>query len=93
MATGETPFMLTYGSEALLPVEVALHTQRLTTFQETLNNVALREALDLLPCVRGDTFLRQALYKLRVARLHDRVVKLHPINVGILVLRRTEAVA
>ena len=51
MATGETPFMLTYGSEALLPVEVALHTQRLTTFQETLNNAAPWEALDLLPYV------------------------------------------
>ena len=40
-ATGETPFMLAYGSEAILPVEVALHTHRLTTFQEELNKAAL----------------------------------------------------
>jgi len=38
---GETPFMLAYGLEAMLPTEVALHTHRLTTFQEELNNEAL----------------------------------------------------
>jgi len=31
-ATGETLFMLAYGTEAVLPVEVALHTHRLITF-------------------------------------------------------------
>jgi len=40
-ATGEKPFMLTYGSEVVLPIEVGLHTHRLTTFQESLNNAAL----------------------------------------------------
>jgi len=59
--------MLAYDSEAVLLIEVALHTCHLTTFQEQLNNAALREALDLLPFVRGDAFLREALYKLRVA--------------------------
>jgi len=39
-ATGETSFMLTYSSEVVLPVELALHTHRLTSFQETLNNAA-----------------------------------------------------
>jgi len=51
--TRETLFMLGHGSEVVQPVEVALHTHRLTTFQEKLNNAALREALDLLPSVRG----------------------------------------
>ena len=50
--------MLAYGSEAILPVEVALHTHQLTTFQEMLNNATLREALDLLPSIRGDALLR-----------------------------------
>jgi len=68
--------MLAYESEAFLPVEVALHTQSLTTFQEELKYATLREALDLLPAVRGDALLRAALYKLRIARLHDRAVKL-----------------
>ena len=44
-ATRETPFLLTSGSEAILPVKVALQTHRLATFQETLNDVNLWEAL------------------------------------------------
>jgi len=49
--------MLAYGSEAVLPVEFAVHTHRLTTFQEELNNAMLREALDLLPSICGDVIL------------------------------------
>ena len=85
--------MLAYGLEAVLPVEVALHTHRLTTFQETSNNATQREALDPLPSVRGDTLLCEILYKLRVARLHNRAIRMQPIQVADLVLRRTESVA
>jgi len=85
--------MLAYGSEAVLSVEVTLHIHRLTTFQEELNNATLREALDLLPSIRGDALLREAPYKLRITCLHDRVVRLQPIQVGDLVLHRMEAVA
>ena len=60
-ATGETPFRLTYGSEAVFPIEVALCTHRMTTFRETLNNTTLREALDLFPSICGDARLREAL--------------------------------
>lgn len=92
-ATRETPFMLNYGSEAILLVKVMRHTHRLTTFQETLSNASLREALDLLSSLRGDALICKTLYKLRVERLHGRTVKFHPISVGNLVLRRTEVVA
>jgi len=63
--------MLAYGSEAILPVEVALHIHRLTTFQEELNNASLCEPLDLLPSVRGDALLREALSKLHIVLLHN----------------------
>ena len=85
--------MLAYGSKAILPVEVALHTHCLTTFYEELNSAVLREALDLLPTVRGDTLIRETLYMLRITHLHDWVVKLQPTRVGDFVLHRTEAVA
>ena len=84
-ATREALFMLTSGSEVVLPIKVGFHTHCLTTFQEALNNAALYEALDLLPSVRGDALLLRALYKLRMARLHDRMVKFHPISAGDLV--------
>jgi len=78
--------MLAYGSEAVLPVEVALHTYQLITFQEELNNAALQEALDLLPSIRADALLREALYKLHIACLHNRSVRLQRIDVGDFIL-------
>ena len=85
--------MRAYGSEVVLSVEAALHTHWLTTFQEELNNASLREAPDLLPSIRNDALLREALYKLCITRLHNRAVRLQPIHVGDLVLRSMEAVA
>ena len=77
-ATGETPFMLVYGSEAVLPVEIVVHTHRISTFQDNLNNQAFRDALDSLPIVRGDAYLREEIAKLQMARFHDRKVKKTP---------------
>jgi len=91
--TGETLFMLAYGSEAVLPIEAALHTHRLTTSLEGLNNEALCEAVNLPPSIRSDALLREALYKLRIARLYNRAVRVQPIQVDDLVLRCTEAIA
>jgi len=85
--------MLAYGFEVVLPVEVAFHTHWLTTFLEALNNAALREALDHLPSIRNDALIREALYKLRIARLHNRTVRIQPIQVSDLVLRCTNAIA
>jgi len=84
--------MLAYGSKVVLPVEVALCTHHLTTFQEELNNKALQEVLDLLLSVRGDDLLIEMLYKLRIALLHDHTVKLHFIKFGSLVLHQTKVV-
>jgi len=92
-STGETPFMLAYGSEPIPPVEVTLYTHRLTTFQEELNNEALQEALNFLPSICGNALLQEALYKLCIARLYNRVVQLHLITTGDLVFRRMEVIA
>jgi len=91
--SGRTPFMLTYNSKVVLPIEVALHTYQLTTFHESLKSLSLWEALDFLPSLRSEAYLREALYKLHVALLHDQSVKEQPMNTGDLVLCRTEVVA
>jgi len=59
----ETPFMLIYGLEIMHLVEVAIHAHRVASFQETLNTQSLQRALDLLPMVRGDTYLRKHIAK------------------------------
>jgi len=91
-ATGETPFMLVYGSEAVLPIELAIQTHRMTVFQTAQNNQALCEALDLLSLVRGDAYLREEVAKARMARFYNRRVKERPLAVGDLVLRKMEAI-
>jgi len=90
--TGETPFMLVYGSEAVLPIVLAIRTHRTTTFQIAQNNQALGEALDLLPLVRGDSYLREEVAKARMARFYNQRVRERPLAVGDLVLRKMEAI-
>jgi len=80
--------MLVYGSEAVLPIELAIRTHRTTTFQIAKNNQALREALDLLPLVRGDAYLRKEVAKARMTRFYNRRVRERPLAVGDLVCER-----
>ena len=50
--TGETPFNLTYGIEAVIPVEVGLTSLRREFFDEQDNNDQLKQKLDLMDEVR-----------------------------------------
>ena len=47
-STGETPFSMTYGSEAVIPLEVNFPTQRTTAFCPGANNRLLEKSLDLI---------------------------------------------
>ncbi|KAL5552844.1 hypothetical protein UlMin_040245 [Ulmus minor] len=46
--TGETPFSLAYGVEAVIPIEISLPTFRVDSFDEESNDVLLALATDLL---------------------------------------------
>ena len=50
--TGETPFKLVYGSEAVIPVEVHMANHRVMTYQDKDNKEQLRLNLDLMDEVR-----------------------------------------
>ena len=50
--TGETPFRLTYGTEAVIPAEVGVTSVRRGTFNEECNKDKLRLNLDCLNEVR-----------------------------------------
>ena len=45
---GETPFSLTYGTEAVIPSEINIETERIMNFEVSENEEKLRENLDLL---------------------------------------------
>ncbi|KAK3025438.1 hypothetical protein RJ639_042164 [Escallonia herrerae] len=88
--TGETPFLLCFGTEALLPVEMGLLTVRVLQFLEAENEENLRGNLDLLDDVRAQALDRMISTKQRVARFYNRRVQMRIFRVGDLVLRKLE---
>ena len=52
--TGETPFKLAYGSEAVIPAEVHMANHRVMTYQDKDNEEQLHLNLDLIDEVRTE---------------------------------------
>ncbi|KAK3023914.1 hypothetical protein RJ639_043457 [Escallonia herrerae] len=88
--TGETPFSLCYGTEAMLPVEIGVPTIRALHFSELNNNVGLRANLDLVEEARTQAHIRSVIVKQRVARYYNQKVRSKQFNEGDLVLRKLE---
>ena len=60
--TRETPINLTYGTEAVIPVEIGLTSIRKEFFDEHSNNDQLKLNLDCLDEVRDQASQRMAKY-------------------------------
>ena len=86
--TGETPFKLTYGSEAIIPAEVHMANHRDMMYQEKDNTEQLCLNLDLIDGVKTDVDERIAKYKNLMARQHDAMVKPRQFNIEDLVLKK-----
>ncbi|XP_056686024.1 uncharacterized protein [Spinacia oleracea] len=97
-ATGQTPFHLVYGSEAVIPVEIgteSLRVQACNKYDGThgqSNDQLLTEALDLLDEARDEARTLNAAYQQRVSKHYNRRVNARPLKVGDLVLRNGAAV-
>ncbi|XP_075633920.1 uncharacterized protein LOC142606457 [Castanea sativa] len=85
--TGETPFQLAYGSEALIPVEVGLTRYRVENYDKSKNDEALRLQLDLVDEVRAAAAQRLARYQDLMAKHYNSKVRHRDFQVGDLVLR------
>ncbi|KAL0439155.1 UNVERIFIED_CONTAM: hypothetical protein Slati_2398500 [Sesamum latifolium] len=55
-STGETPFSLVYGTEAIIPAELGMPSHRVMNFFEECNENLLRENLDLIEELRKKPF-------------------------------------
>ncbi|CAJ2659659.1 unnamed protein product [Trifolium pratense] len=89
--TGETPFRLTYGTEAVIPVETGASSFRTEVpLEGEDNHEMLREELDLLEELRDGAALREATLKQKIAKRHDKKVIKREFDVGTLVLRRNQ---
>ncbi|KAK3031150.1 hypothetical protein RJ639_035148 [Escallonia herrerae] len=73
--TGETPFLLCYGTEAMLPVEIGVPTIRSLHFHEVNNEAGLRANLDLLDETQTQAHERSVVIKQRVSRYYNQRVR------------------
>ena len=89
--TGETPFRLTYGTEAMIPVEVGVTSTRRTVFSEEGNDENLRLNLDCLDEVRDKASSRMTKYQQKMAEYYNKRVKLRQLDIGDLILRKVSA--
>ena len=68
MPRGETPFQLTYESEAVILTEVGLTSYRVHNHDESKNDEALRLQLDLVDEVRATAEQRFTWYQDHMAK-------------------------
>ncbi|XP_016199156.1 uncharacterized protein LOC107640119 [Arachis ipaensis] len=72
--TGETPFRLVYGVEAIIPVEVNEQIPRARFYDDVENIQAHKEELELLPKVREQVQIREAALKQRMSTRYNKKV-------------------
>ncbi|XP_075107131.1 uncharacterized protein LOC142180103 [Nicotiana tabacum] len=87
-STGEIPFLLVYGSEALIPVAVGEPTLRFSRANEEANNEALLVKLDLLKEHRDLAYVRMVVQKQMMETYYNRRANLQYFQVRDLVLRK-----
>ncbi|KAG7533312.1 Zinc finger CCHC-type [Arabidopsis thaliana x Arabidopsis arenosa] len=89
-ATGETPFSLVYGMEAVVPAELNVPGLRRSEapLNEELNSKLLEDALDTIDKRRDQSLIRLQNYQQLTARYYNSKLKNKPLNVGDFVLRR-----
>ena len=92
-STGETPFSMTYGAEAVIPLETGFPTTRTSTFNSKDNDEQLTRNLDLIEEMRENTMVQLAYYQQKLKQGYDANVKLRPLTPGDLVLRKVVGAA
>ncbi|KAL0455176.1 UNVERIFIED_CONTAM: hypothetical protein Slati_0856800 [Sesamum latifolium] len=90
-STGETPFSLVYGTEAIILAELGMPSHRVMNFSKECNENLLRENLDLIEELRKKAFQRVQRYKNIMINSYNKRVKSRSFQVGDLVLRRVDA--
>ena len=87
-ATGQTPFSLVFGSEAMLPTEMVVPTTRSSFQTIESNQEALSQDLDTIDELRDLARIRIAAYQQRMTRSYNKNIRIRRFQVGDLVLRK-----
>ena len=86
-ATGESPFLLTYGAEAVIPTEILMPTTKTEAWEKNLTTDMMLERLDDLEERREAALQKMENYQRRLAREYNKKVKLRNFVEGQYVLR------
>ena len=92
-STGETPFSMTYGAEAVIPLENGFPTLRTSSFNMSNNSELLEKSLDFIEERRENAMVQLAYYQHKLKQGYDANVKLRPLAPGDLVLRKVLSTA
>ena len=79
---------MTYGAEAVIPLENGFPTMRTSTFTWGGNDELLEKSLDLVEEWRDNAMVQLAYYQHKLKQDYDMNVKLRPLAPGDLVLRK-----
>ena len=79
---------MTYGAEAVLPLETSFPMLKTGTFTPSNNDNLLGRSLDLIEEKREKAMIQLAYYHQKLKQGYDANVKLRPLVPGDLVLRK-----
>jgi hypothetical protein len=88
--TGQSPYFLLYGSEAILPADVMWDSPAVENYDEGVSEDNRRVDIDRLEEARCAALVQSARCLEGIRRYHDRNVKERSFNVGDLVLCRIQ---
>ena len=77
-----------YGAETVIPLETSFPTLRTNAFTSDSNDGLLKKSLDLIKERRESAMVQLAYYQHKLKQSYDTNVKLRPLAVGDLVLRK-----
>ena len=84
---------MTYGFETMIPLEIGFPTLRTNLFTPNSNDHVLERSLDLVEEQRENVMVQLAYYQQKLKQEYDSSVKLRPLALGDLVLRKVVGTA
>ncbi|GJX09467.1 reverse transcriptase domain-containing protein [Tanacetum coccineum] len=90
-SNGETPFSLTYGTEAVIPAEIGMPTLRTAELDLTKNDEALGINLDLIEEKREQAAIQEAKSKAKMEKYYNSKVRSTSFRPGEMVYRSNDA--
>ena len=87
-STGKTPFLMTYGAEAVIPLKTSFPTLKTSSFSPSSNDKLLERSLDLIKKRRESAMVQLVYYQHKLKKGYNTKVRLRPLVPGDLVLRK-----